>query len=118
MRALRATAVMTAAALAFAPACVRAPAPLDVKSLVAQRGSIEARRDLTARVLAHPRDVQARLALAELAEQAGRPSEALEQLEAVENLGGPLGTRWHDADRGRLARLLLARGRARLQRSS
>lgn len=98
--------------------CVRAPAPLDVQALVARRGAVEARRDLAMRVLDDPRDVGARLALAALAEQVGRPSEAIDQLEAVERLGGPLGTRWHAEDRARLARLLLARGRARLVRSA
>lgn len=98
--------------------CVRAPAPLDVHALIARRGPAEARRDLAARVLDDPRDVQARLALAALAEQTGRPTEAIEQLEAVLRLGGPLGTRWHADDKARLGRLLLARGRARLARNS
>jgi tetratricopeptide (TPR) repeat protein len=97
---------------------VRAPAPLDVSALVASRGPIEARRDLAARVLEHPRDVQARLALAALADRIGRPTEAIEQLEAVLRLGGPLGTRWHGEDKARLGRLLLARGRARLVRNA
>jgi tetratricopeptide (TPR) repeat protein len=70
------------------------------------------------RVISHPRDVAARLALAELDEKSGRPSEAIEQLETVEHLGGPLGIRWHDADRARFGRLLLARGRARLARTA
>lgn len=86
--------------------------------MIARRGPAEARRDLAARVLDDPRDVQARLALAALSEQTGRPTEAIEQLEAVLRLGGPLGTRWHDDDKSRLARLLLARGRARLARHS
>ncbi|HEY5946056.1 MAG TPA: hypothetical protein VIV40_11225, partial [Kofleriaceae bacterium] len=97
---------------------VRTPARVDVAALISKRGANEARRDLTIRVLAHPRDVQARLALAELADQTGRPSEAIDQLEAVVRLGGPLGTRWHDDDRARLARLLLARGRVRLARGA
>lgn len=111
---------MRALILAFlaTTGCVRAPAPIDVQALVARRGAVEARRDLAMRVLDDPRDVGARLALAALAEQVGRPSEAIEQLEAVERLGGPLGTRWHAEDRARLARLLLARGRARLVRSA
>ncbi len=102
----------------LAAGCVRAPAPLDIQALIAKRGAEEARRDLAIRVIDDPRDVQARLALAALAEQVGRPSEAIEQLEAVERLGGPLGTRWHAEDRKRLARLLLARGRARLVRGA
>lgn len=102
----------------LAAGCVRAPSPIDVSALIAKRGPEEARRDLAIRVLDSPRDVQARLALAALAEQVGRPTEAIEQLEAVERLGGPLGVRWHDADRVRLARLLLARGRARLVRGA
>ncbi len=98
--------------------CVRAPEPIDIAALIARRGPIEARRDLAIRVLDNPRDVAARLALAALAEQVGRPSEAIEQLEAVQRLGGPIGTRWHDSDRARLGRLLLARGRARLARDA
>jgi hypothetical protein len=115
MRAVR----LVPALLACSLACgVRAPAPIDVAALVAKRGPVEARRDLVIRVLEDPRDVQARLGLAALAEQLGRPSEAIEQLDAVERLGGPLGTRWHDADRARFGRLLLARGRARLLRDA
>ena len=107
------------AALLFATACgVRAPAPVDVAQLVQTRGSVEARRNLQSRVLAHPRDIAARLALAKLADGQGRPSEAFEQLETVEHLGGPLGVRWHDDDRARFGRLVLARGRARLARNS
>ncbi len=102
----------------LATGCVRAPASLDIKALIAKRGPEEARRDLAIRVLDSPRDVQARLALATLADQVGRPSEAIEQLEAVQRLGGPIGTRWHDEDRARLARLLLARGRARIARGA
>jgi hypothetical protein len=102
-----------------APGCgVRAPAPLDVAALLAKRGPIEARRDLEIRILAEPRDVQARLAAAELDAQLGRPSDAIEQLEAVERLGGPIGTRWHDRDRARFATLLAARGRVRLAREA
>src|SRR5258706_11572887 len=110
-------AVHPAAAIAIVLASfacgVRAPAPIDVAALVAERGPVEARRDLEIRVLADPRDVQARLALAALAEQSGRPAEAIDELEAVERLGGPLGTRWHDDDRRRLGRVLPARGEAR-----
>ena len=36
----------------------------------------------------------------------------------MEHLGGPLGTRWHADDRARLARLLLARGTARIARQA
>ncbi len=111
-------ALVLASLAATAAGCVRAPAPLDVHALIARRGPAEARRDLAARVLDDPRDVQARLALAALAEQTGRSTEAIEQLEAVLRLGGPLGTRWHAEDKARLGRLLLARGRARLARNS
>lgn len=86
-------------------------------SLVARRGVEEARRDLAVRVAIDPRDVAARLALGELDER-DRPSSAIEQLEAVDALGGPIGTRWRDADRARLARLLAARGRLRLAREA
>jgi tetratricopeptide (TPR) repeat protein len=103
----------------LAGACaVRAPARVDVQALVAARGADEARRALVARVLADPRDVGAKLALAALAEQLARPAEAIEQLDAVIHVGGPLGTRWHPEDRARLARLLHARGRATLARGS
>src|SRR5262245_44231683 len=112
------TPVRAFAVLVVIAGCVRAPARGDVAALLAARGPVQARRDLVIRVLDDPRDVQARLALAELADTIGRPSEAIEQLEAVVRLGGPLGIRWHDADRARLARLLLARGRARLARES
>lgn len=94
-------------ALAASACGVRTPPPL--------HGT---RPDLVARVLAHPRDVQARLALAEEAERLGRPSEAIAQLDEVVNLGGPLGIRWHASDRARLARLLVARGKARLARGA
>ncbi len=76
------------------------------------------RFDLVRHVLAHPRDTHARLVLAALADEQGRPSEALEQLEAVVNLGGPLGIRWQAEDRARMARLLVARAKARLLRES
>ena len=97
---------------------VRTPARLDLAAMVKARGAADVRRALVVRVLDDPRDVQARLALAELAEQMKRPSEAIEQLEAVLRLGGPIGTRWDDEDRARLGRLLLARGRARLARGA
>ena len=105
--------------VAVATGCgVRAPTPVDVPALLARRGPVEARRDLEIRILAEPRDVQARLALAALADQLGYPSDAIEQLEAVERLGGPVGTRWHPEDRARFAKLLVARGRARLIREA
>ncbi len=105
--------------LACAAACgIRAPARVDVEAMVRSRGPVEARRDLEIEILAHPRDVGARLALAALDEKLGRPGEALEQLETVAALGGPIGTRWHDEDRARMARLLAARGRVRLERGA
>ena len=97
---------------------LRAPAPLDVDALLAARGPIEARRDLEIRVIGDPRDVAGRLALAALDERIHRPSEAIEALEAVVALGGPLGVRWHAEDQARLARLIAARGRARLARGA
>src|SRR4029079_17245081 len=48
----------------------------------------------------------------------GRPSEAIDALEAVVALGGPLGGRWHAEDKARLARLIAARGRARRARGA
>ncbi len=105
--------------LALLASCgVRPPTPIDVAAIVRAKGAAEARLDLEIRVIANPRDVQARLALAAIADDAGRPSEAIEQLEEVERLGGLLGIRWHDVDRARLARLLHARGLARLARGS
>ena len=109
---------LLAALLVVAGCGVRTPPPIDIAGLVARDGADAARRELTVRVLAHPRDVQARLALAALADKLGRPTEAIEQLEAVLRLGGPLGTRWHADDRARLGRLLQARGEARLVRDA
>lgn len=93
-------------------------APIDVAAVVRTRGVEAAHRELALRVRSDPRNVQFRLALAELAERLGRPGEAIEELIAVERAGGPFGTRWRDVDRARLARLLLVRGRIRLQRRS
>ncbi len=104
--------------MAIASGCVRAPRPLDVSALVAAHGEAGARGELEVRILDDPRDVQARLALARLADRAKRPSQAIEQLEAVLRLGGPLGTRWHADDRARFARLLHERGQARLARGA
>ncbi len=98
--------------------CIRAPARLDVAALVAQRGPIEARHDLEIRIVNDPRDLQAHLALAALAEQQQRPSQAIAVLEHVIVVGGPIGTRWHADDRARLARLVLARGQERLARGA
>jgi tetratricopeptide (TPR) repeat protein len=73
--------------------------------------------DLAAQTIANPRDVPAHLALA-AADELGRPSEALGELEIVVNLGGPLGIRWTAADRARLVRLYVARARVRLARGA
>ncbi len=102
----------------MASGCVGAPKRLDVSALVRAHGEAGARGELEVRILDDPRDIQARLALAKLADEANRPAQALEQLEAVLRLGGPLGTRWHDDDRARFARLLAARGIERLRRES
>ena len=96
----------------------RGPAAVDVDRLLATRGAIDARLDLEIRIIADPRDVAGRLALAALDEQIGRPTEAIGALEEVEALGGPLGVRWRGEDRARLARLIAARGRARLARGA
>lgn len=96
----------------------RAPAPIDVDALVRARGPVEARRDLVIRVADDPRDVAARLGLAALDERIGRPSDAIDELEAVAALGGPGGVRWNPGDRARLARLIAARGRTRLARGA
>jgi tetratricopeptide (TPR) repeat protein len=114
----RIAACVVGLALAGSACGVRTPSRIDVAALLHKHGALEARRTLAARVIEEPRDVQARLALAELAEQLGRPAEAIEQLEAVQRLGGPIGIRWHDADRARLARLLAARGQVRLARGA
>jgi hypothetical protein len=106
------------AALCLVACGARAPSPIDVAELTARLGNDGARRALVARILADPRDVQARLGLAALADRTGRPGEAIEQLDVVVALGGPLGARWHDDDRARLARLLLSRGQARLARDA
>jgi tetratricopeptide (TPR) repeat protein len=106
------------ALLILLAACgVRAPSPIDVPSLLAHRGPIEARRDLVIRVLADPKDIAAHLALASLDEKT-RPSEAVDHLLFVEIHGGPLGPLWHDSDRARLSRLLSARGHERVQRGA
>ena len=106
-------------ALVWLASCgARAPAPIDVDALLRTRGPVEARRDLVIRIAADGRDVQAHLALAALDDQLRRPSEAIDELEAVVALGGPLGVRWRDTDQARLARLVAARGRARLARGA
>ncbi len=116
---MSAVAVDRIVALALVASCgVVAPSHQDVGSLLARRGPVEAHRDLEIRILANPRDVGARLAIAELDERIGRPAEAIDELVTVEHLGGPVGTRWHDADRQRLGRLLLARANARLARGA
>jgi hypothetical protein len=110
--------VATFAIAALVGCGVRAPKPVDTAQLLATRGPVEAHRDLEIRILADPRDLQARLAVAALDEQLGRPAEAIDELGEVEQQGGVLGVRWHDSDRARLARLLVARGRSRLARGS
>ena len=106
-------------ALIACGACgVRAPAPVDVEALVAKLGPSEAHRALEVRVVNDARDVGAKLALAALDVQIGRSGEALDAYEAVLRLGGPLGVRWHDADRARFAQLLVARAHARIARGA
>lgn len=109
---------MAAIALVIASCGVRAPSRIDVTTLVKASGAVEARHVLQVRIVADPKDLGARLALAALDEQTGRPSGAIVQLEAVVAVGGPIGTRWHADDRARLGRLLAARGRARLDRGA
>ncbi|MBA3462610.1 MAG: hypothetical protein H0T46_21825 [Deltaproteobacteria bacterium] len=98
--------------------CVSAPRPLDVDGMVKAKGLVIARQDLEVRALDEPRDIQVHLALAKLADQTKRPSQAIAALETVLRIGGPLGTRWHAEDRARFARLLAARGRIRLDRGA
>jgi hypothetical protein len=102
----------------LASCAARTPAPIDIDALLTARGPLEARRELQIRAIGNPRDVASRLALAALDERLARPSEAIEALEAVVALGGPLGIRWRADDRARLARLIAARGRARLARGA
>jgi hypothetical protein len=102
----------------LASCAARTPASVDIDALLTARGPLEARRDLQIRAIGNPRDVASRLALAALDERIGRPSEAIDALEAVVALGGPLGIRWRADDRARLARLIAARGRARLARGA
>ena len=111
-------AAVFAGLLGVAACRVRAPAPLDILALTRVEGSEGARRVLVARVLADPRDVQARLALAALADKRGRPSEAIAQLDEVEAIGGPTGVRWRGEDRARLGRLVHARAAVRLARGA
>ena len=103
-------------ALALAGACAGRPPPVD--QLVARLGPERARAELRFRVASHPDDLPARRALARLEEDQGRPGAAIEQLLAVERAGGPLGPRWSDADRARLARLLVQRGMHRVRREA
>jgi tetratricopeptide (TPR) repeat protein len=111
-------AVVASLALAVASCGVRAPSRIDVDAMIRARGADEARRDLVARIANSPKDIAARLALAALEEQTGRPGPAIAELEAVAALGGPIGTRWRDEDRARLGRLLAARGRVRVARGA
>ncbi|MEO8840846.1 MAG: hypothetical protein ABI591_08695 [Kofleriaceae bacterium] len=97
---------------------VRAPAPIDLAALVGHRGVADARLDLEIRIVSDPSDVQARLAAAELDAKLQTPSDAIEQYEAVERWGGPLGTRWHASDKQRFAMLLASRGLVRLERNT
>jgi len=106
-------------AILFVASCGSASTrSIDLAALVGQRGLADARLDLEIRILADPRDVQARLAAAELDAKLQTPSDAIEQYEAVERVGGPLGTRWHASDKQRFAMLLAARGLVRLERNA
>lgn len=97
---------------------VTAPSRVDLTALVKRLGPVEARHALELRIVKDPSDLAAHLALAKLCEQQGRPSQALDALEAVLRAGGPIGTRWHDEDRARFVRLLAARGKARIARGA
>ncbi|MDQ3334358.1 MAG: hypothetical protein M4D80_04290 [Myxococcota bacterium] len=109
--------VVFAAAL-IAGCGVAAPSRVDLAALVKRFGPVDARHELELRIVKDPKDIAARLGLAKLCDEQGRPSQALEQLEAVLRYGGPIGTRWHDEDRARFARLLAARGRVRVARGA
>lgn len=76
------------------------------------------RIDRVSRVLADPRDSSAHLALAEYDYWHAMPGEALEHLQIVENLGGPLGVRWTAGHRAMMAHLLVLRGTARVNRGA
>jgi hypothetical protein len=106
------------AVAALAGCGIRAPSRIDVDALVKRHGAVDARRELELRVAHDPHDLAARLAIAAIDDKTGRPSGAIEQLEAVVAIGGPAGTRWHPDDRARLARLLAARGRVRIARGA
>nr|MBA3499841.1 hypothetical protein [Deltaproteobacteria bacterium] len=90
--------VVFAAAL-IAGCGVAAPSRVDLAALVKRFGPVDARHELELRIVKDPKDIAARLGLAKLCDEQGRPSQALEQLEAVLRYGGPIGTRWHDEDR-------------------
>src|SRR5689334_8604798 len=106
------------AMMVMATSCVTAPKRIDLNALVKRLGPVDARHELEVRIVDDPKDIAARLALAKLCEQQKRPSQAIEQLEAVVRLGGPVGTRWHDEDRARFAGLLHARGLERTKRGA
>jgi tetratricopeptide (TPR) repeat protein len=115
MRAVRRLALV----VALSAGCgVTAPSRVDLSALVKRLGPVEARHALELRIVKDPKDLGARLALAKLCDQQGRPSQALDELEVVLRAGGPIGTRWHDEDRARFARLLVARGKARIARGA
>ncbi|HLL22083.1 MAG TPA: hypothetical protein VK427_08125, partial [Kofleriaceae bacterium] len=84
--------LLLVAALAGTACGVTAPARVDLAALVKRLGPIDARHELELRIVKDPKDVAALLALAKLAEDQGRPSQALTALDAVVQLGGPVGT--------------------------
>jgi tetratricopeptide (TPR) repeat protein len=114
----RVAVVAIAVQVMMVTSCVTAPSRVDVNALVKRLGPVDARHELEVRIVDDPKDIAARLALAKLCEEQKRPSQALEQLEAVIRVGGPIGTRWHDEDRARFARLLYARGLERTTRGA
>lgn len=106
------------AALLLAGAASCGGARPDPSSAREAAAAADRREALLARVLVAPDDVAAWLELAAEEDRAGRPSAALDALEQARLVRAPLGQDLDERDRQREARLLAARGRARLLRGA